>query len=263
MFHEKHRPEHGLQFSHWALGQAGGAVSQRYAAPALLRHALRPVPPEPMLPDEQIIISRFMVVFDLVGTAVFALSGAAAGVRHRLDLFGVLVLSITAATAGGVLRDLLLGMGMPATVRDWRYIVVPAMAGLIYFYWHPRVDRYRNIVLWFDAAGLALFAVTGTSKALAFQVNPVSAALLGMLTGIGGGIARDVLVSEVPTVLVRTELYAITALAGASVVVGGHLLGWPPGPVATAGAILCFTLRFMSIRFGWRLPQAMVASSGE
>ena len=110
-------------------------------------------------------------------------------------------------------------------------------------------------MLWFDAAGLALFAVTGTSKALAYHINPVSAALLGMLTGIGGGVMRDVLVSEVPTVF-RAELYALTALAGAAVVVAGHLLHLPAGAVATAGAALCFGLRFMGIRHGWRLPLA-------
>ena len=213
-----------------------------------------------MTPTEQVIIARFLVAFDLLGTFVFALSGAASGIRHRLDLFGVLVLSVAAATAGGVLRDVLIGMGSPAAIRDWRYIAVPVCAGLVYFYWHPRVDRYHNAMLWFDAAGLALFAVTGTSKALAYQVNPVSAALLGMLTGIGGGIARDMLVSEVPTVL-RAEVYAITALAGAAVVVAGHMLHMSPGPVATAGAALCFGLRFMGIRHGWRLPHAKLESS--
>ncbi len=214
-----------------------------------------------ILPDERILIAGFLVAFDLLGTFVFALSGAVAGIRHRLDLFGVLVLSFAAATAGGVLRDVLIGMEMPAAIRDWRYVVVSALAGLVAFYWHPGIShhpgisRFRNAMLWFDAAGLALFAVTGTSKALVYQVNPVSAALLGMLTGIGGGVVRDVLVSEVPTVF-RAELYAVTALAGAIVVVAGHLLQLPPGPVATVGALLCFGLRFLGIRHGWRLPLA-------
>jgi uncharacterized membrane protein YeiH len=208
-----------------------------------------------IIPDEQVIIARFLVAFDLLGTFVFALSGAVAGIRHRLDLFGVLVLSFAAAAAGGILRDVLIGMEMPAAIRDWRYVGVSVLAGLVTFYRPSRIQRFRNSVLWFDAAGLALFAVTGTSKALAYSVNPVSAALLGMLTGIGGGVVRDVLVSEVPTVF-RAELYAVTALAGASVVVAGHLLHLPAGPVATAGAALCFGLRFMGIRHHWRLPVA-------
>jgi len=208
-----------------------------------------------MTPTEQVIIAGFLVAFDFLGTFVFALSGAVSGVRHRLDLFGVLVLAFAAATSGGILRDVLVGMEMPAAIRDWRYVAVSVLAGVLTFYRPSGIQRWRNAVLWFDAAGLALFAVTGTSKALAYQVNPVSAALLGMLTGIGGGVVRDVLVSEVPTVF-RAELYAVTALAGAAVVVAGHLLDLPPGPVATAGAALCFGLRFLGIRHGWRLPLA-------
>ncbi len=208
-----------------------------------------------ILPADPVIIAGFLVAFDLLGTFVFALSGAVAGVRHRLDLFGVLVLSFAAATAGGMLRDVLISAGIPAAIRDWRYVAVSVLAGLVTFYRPSGIHRFRNSVLWFDAAGLALFAVTGTSKALAYQVNPVSAALLGMLTGIGGGMARDVLVSEVPTVF-RAELYAVTALAAAAVVVAGYLLHLPSGPVATAGAALCFGLRFMGIRHGWRLPLA-------
>jgi uncharacterized membrane protein YeiH len=216
-----------------------------------------------LVPTDPIIIAGFLVAFDLLGTFVFALSGAVAGIRHRLDLFGVLVLSFAAATAGGILRDVLIGVEMPAAIRDWRYVAVSVLAGLVTFYRPSGIQRWRNAVLWFDAAGLALFAVTGTSKALAYSVNPVSAALLGMLTGIGGGVVRDVLVSEVPTVF-RAEVYAVTALAGAAVVVAGHLLHLPPGPVATAGAALCFGLRFMGIRHGWRLPLAtgVVESTG-
>jgi len=208
-----------------------------------------------IIPADPVIVAKFLIAFDFLGTFVFALSGAVAGIRHRLDLFGVLVLSFAAAAAGGLARDVLIGAEMPAAIRDWRYVVVSVLAGLITFYRPSRIHRFRNSVLWFDAAGLALFAVTGTSKALAYSVNPVSAALLGMLTGIGGGVVRDVLVSEVPTVF-RAELYAVTALAGAVVVVAGHLLDLPPGLVATAGAALCFGLRFMGIRHGWRLPLA-------
>ena len=207
-----------------------------------------------MIPDERVIVAAFLVAFDLLGTFVFALSGAAAGVRHRLDLFGVLVLSVAAATAGGVARDVLIGMEMPAAVRDWRYVAVSVLAGLVTFR-RSGVLRFRNAVPWFDAAGLALFAVTGTTKALVYQVNPVSAALLGMLTGIGGGVVRDVLVSEVPTVF-RAEVYAVAALAGAGVVVVGHLWGLPAGAVATTGAVVCFALRAFAIRYAWRLPLA-------
>ena len=197
--------------------------------------------------------ATFVTLLDFIGTFVFAISGALVAVRHRLDLFGVLVLSFAAATAGGITRDVLLGATPPASLLDWRYFAVSSLAGLLTFYRHAQVERMRNPVQLFDAVGLALFAVLGANKALAAGLGPVGAVMLGILTGIGGGIARDVLVAQVPNVL-RRELYAVAALAGALVVVVGHALRWPAAPVAVAGALLCFALRWLAIRRGWRLP---------
>ncbi len=205
-------------------------------------------------------VDTLILVIDLVGTFVFALSGAAAGLKHRLDLFGVLVLSYVAATAGGVARDLLIGAVPPLAISDLRYMIVPVLAGLMMFRLPGVVRRYRHIVALFDAAGLALFAVSGAQKALAFGLNPVAAAMLGMLTGIGGGIARDLLVNEIPAVLSR-ELYAVAALAGAAVVVAGDWLRLPSAPVATAAALLCFGLRIVAIRERWHLPVAEPAAA--
>ena len=204
---------------------------------------------------EHIPVSTLLMAFDLGGTFVFALSGATAGVKHRLDLFGVLVLSFAAGNSGGIARDVMIGAAPPAAIGDWRYIAVSILAGLITFYWYRIINRLNSPVLVFDAAGLALFAVSGASKALAFDAGPVGAMLLGMLTGIGGGIVRDVLVREIPTVL-RTELYAVAALIGAAVVVIGRMLHVPPFAAALAGAVLCFGLRFMAMRRGWQLPIA-------
>jgi uncharacterized membrane protein YeiH len=186
---------------------------------------------------------------------VFALSGAMAGVKHRLDLFGVLVLSFAAGNSGGIARDLLIGAVPPAAIHDWRYIAVSILAGLITFYWYRFTNRLSSPVLVFDAAGLALFAVSGTSKALAAHAGPVAATLLGMLTGIGGGMARDVLVREIPVVM-RTEVYAVAALTGAAAVVVGSMLHLPSSGAAIVGAVLCFGLRFISMRRGWQLPIA-------
>ena len=196
-----------------------------------------------------------LLALDLAGTFVFALSGALAGVGHKLDLFGVLVLSFAAGNAGGITRDVLIGAVPPGAISDWRYLVVSVLAGLVTFYWHPVINRLRSPVLVLDAAGLALFAVSGTLTALGHHLNPVTAPLLGMLTGIGGGMLRDVLVAEIPTVL-RSDLYAVAALAGAVVVVIGARLRFPSTEVAVAGAALCFGLRFMAIRRGWQLPTA-------
>ena len=201
-----------------------------------------------------------LLVLDLIGTFVFALSGAVAGVRDRLDLFGVLVLSFAASSAGGIMRDLLIGSVPPAAISDWRYLAVALLAGSIVFFWYPitrRLPNLRDRILIFDAAGLALFAVVGTQKALGYRLNPLMAALLGVLSGVGGGMLRDVLLAEVPTVL-RSELYAVAALAGAAVVVGGSLLHLSPTGTAVAGAMLCFGLRLIAIQRGWRLPVANV-----
>jgi uncharacterized membrane protein YeiH len=199
-----------------------------------------------------------LIVLELAGTFVFALSGAAAGVKYRLDLFGVLALSCATATAGGITRDVLLGAVPPAALRDWRYLGIAVVAGLLVFFSSPRPERQqrlRNVVLTFDAAGLALFAVSGTQTALGYGLNPVMAALLGMLTGIGGGMLRDVLVSDIPAVL-HSDLYAVAALVGAIVVVAGHILNAPPAASAVAGAAACFGIRLVALWRGWRLPTA-------
>lgn len=200
-------------------------------------------------------MDTFLVSLDLAGTFVFAISGATVGVRQRLDLFGVLVLSIAAATAGGITRDVLIGAVPPAALVDWRYLATACLAGLITFYRDPLIERFHHPVQMFDAAGLALFAVAGAWKALSFGLAPVTAILLGMLSGIGGGMVRDMLVAQVPVVL-RAELYAVAALAGAAVVVIGDRLGLPQVPVLLFGALLCFGLRFIAIRFDLRLPIA-------
>jgi uncharacterized membrane protein YeiH len=212
--------------------------------------------------DEHTLVSAALIAFDLGGTFVFALSGAAAGVKSRLDLFGVLVLSFAAGNSGGIARDVMIGAVPPAALSDWRYPAVSILAGLMMFYWYRIISGLRSPVLVFDAAGLALFAVSGASKALAFHAGPVAAVLLGMLTGIGGGIVRDVLVREIPAVL-RTELYAVAALIGAAVVVVGGMLHLPSSEAAIGGALVCFALRFVAMRRGWQLPTAAVSNRSD
>jgi uncharacterized membrane protein YeiH len=208
-----------------------------------------------------ITVETFVAILDLGGTFVFAISGAAAAVNRRLDIFGILVLSFVTGNFGGVTRDLLIGAVPPAALTDARYLLVSVLAGLITFFWYAGVDRLRNPVLLFDAVGLSFFAATGAQKATTFGLSPLMAALLGMLTGIGGGMTRDVLLTEIPQVL-RSDLYAVAALAGASIVVIGHLLGVTYGVSALVGGALCFGLRFMAIRYGWHLPIAHLSAQG-
>ena len=201
------------------------------------------------------MLTVLLLVLDLGGTFVFAVSGAVAAVKYRLDIFGVLVLSFAAGNAGGITRDLLIGAVPPAAIADWKYAVVSILAGLIVFVGYPTAERVRDDVLWLDAVGLAFFAVAGAQKALLRGLNPMMAALLGMLTGIGGGMLRDLLVTQIPIVL-RADLYAMAALAGAAVVVIAPMLHVPAIAAAIAGGVLCFALRFGAIRYGWHLPTA-------
>ena len=208
-----------------------------------------------MAVDEHILVSEFLKVLDLVGTFVFAISGAVSGVKHRIDLFGVLVLSFVAATAGGIVRDVLIGAIPPAAIRDWRYITLSLVAGLVTFFWYSLIAKMKSPVQIFDALGLGLFAIAGAGKAIAFHLGPGAAVLMGVLTAIGGGMVRDVLVSEVPVVF-TAELYAVAALAGAAVVVVGNIVFPTSASVAAIGGIVCVVLRLMAIRNRWKLPVA-------
>lgn len=207
------------------------------------------------LPATSAVLQTVITVLDLCGTFAFALSGAMAGIRRKLDIFGVLVLSFAAASFGGITRDLLIGAVPPAALQDWRYLAVALLAGLIVFFWSSWIDKLRDPVRLLDAVGLAFFAVSGTEKALAFGLSPLMAALLGMVTGIGGGVIRDLLLAEIPEVL-RADLYAVAALAGAAAVVGSRWLQLPIPLSMLGGGLICFALRVMAIRRGWHLPVA-------
>jgi uncharacterized membrane protein YeiH len=204
-------------------------------------------------------MQTLVLVLDLAGTFVFALSGAMAAVTHRLDLFGVLTLSFAAGNAGGITRDLIIGATPPAAIDDWRYVGVSLVAGSLTFGFAPYISRFHSLVQVLDAGGLGLFAVSGATKALSFHLDPVPAMLLGMLTGIGGGMLRDVLVAQIPSVL-RENLYAVAALAGAAVVVGGHALGYSATLMALVGAMVCIGLRIVSLQRGWQLPKARLSA---
>jgi uncharacterized membrane protein YeiH len=195
-----------------------------------------------------------LLVLNLAGTFVFGLSGGLAAVQARLDMFGVLVLAVVVGIAGGITRDLLIGIP-PQTFRDWRYLAAGAGAGLVTFVAHSPLQRLERPIVMFDAAGLALFCVTGASTALDHRVGGVEAIVLGAITGVGGGALRDVLLREVPVVL-RSGLYAIPALIGAAVVVIGsdavpHNLAVP-----IVGAAACFTIRMLGVHFDLGVPPA-------
>ncbi len=202
-----------------------------------------------------------LLVLNLAGTFVFGLSGGLAGVRARLDAFGVIALAGVVGIAGGITRDVLIGIP-PQTFRDWRYLAVAGAAGLCTFVAHAALTRLERPVLVLDAAGLALFCVTGASTALDHDVGAVEAVVLGAITGVGGGVLRDVLLRQVPVVL-RADLYAIPALVGATVVVvaserGSHAVAFP-----VLGALACFAIRLAGVHFDLGVPRAPGPRDGE
>jgi uncharacterized membrane protein YeiH len=195
-----------------------------------------------------------LVVLDLLGIFVFAISGALVGVRKGFDVFGVLVLAGTTGLGGGFLRDVLIDATPPAALADWRYLLVPFGAGLITFSFHPTLGRLERVVNVFDAFGLSLFCVTGALKAVEYGLGPVPAALMGMLTGIGGGMLRDLLAGRPPDVF-SGNLYATPALAGAAIAVALDHAGLPFALVAGAGFGSCLVLRLLAIVLDLRAPK--------
>jgi uncharacterized membrane protein YeiH len=195
-----------------------------------------------------------LIVLDLLGLAVFAASGALAAVRAELDVFGVVVLGLTTALGGGILRDVLLGIHPPTTLRDWPYLAVPAATALAVFALDSQFARARRAMLLADAAGLGLFTVSGTATALAVPVPAYTACLIGMTAGIGGGALRDVLLREIPLVL-RKEIYAVAALIGAVVYVVGVRAALPQPVIASVAVAAVVVIRVLALWRRWNAPR--------
>ncbi|QYJ03011.1 TRIC cation channel family protein [Nocardioides panacisoli] len=195
-----------------------------------------------------------LIVLDLAGVAVFAVSGGLLAVRRQLDVVGVLVLAVVTGLGGGVIRDVLIGDVPPPGFADWRYLLTAVTAGVVAFWFHPALERTIRMVNVFDAFGMGLFATAGAIKAVEHGLGPVPAALLGMVTAVGGGMIRDVLADRVPQVLVSNELYAIPALTGAALVVLGLELGLPAVAVAVPAALAVIVWRLLAIWRGWTAP---------
>jgi uncharacterized membrane protein YeiH len=191
---------------------------------------------------------------DLAGTFAFALSGAVAARERGLDWFGILVIAFTVACGGGVFRDLCIGAIPPAGLADWRYLAAAVVAAALTTASQGLVARLAHPVVLFDTLGLGLFAVTGAQKALLFGSNAEVAVLMGMVTAVGGGLARDVLLNRVPVIL-RREIYASAALVGAAIATFGDLLGLASPVLTWCAVAVCFALRMLSLRFSWNLPR--------
>ncbi|MEU3960925.1 trimeric intracellular cation channel family protein [Streptomyces buecherae] len=194
---------------------------------------------------------------DLAGIFVFAISGALLAVRKNFDVFGIAVLAEVTALGGGLIRDLIIGAVPPAAFTDFGYFVTPLIAAGLVFFLHPEVERINGAVGVFDAAGLGLFCVAGTTKAYEYGLSLTASVTLGVATAAGGGVLRDVLANEVPSLLRwDREIYAVPALVGSSVVALLVHFDALSGGTSALAALLAFALRLCAMRFGWRAPRA-------
>ncbi|MEH3034625.1 MAG: TRIC cation channel family protein [Aeromicrobium erythreum] len=190
---------------------------------------------------------------EIVGIFAFAVTGALVGVRRDLDAFGVTVLALLTGLGGGVLRDVLIGATPPTALREWPPITTALVAALVVVVWHRRIGRRDPQILVFDALGLGLFCVSGTIVAAEAGLAPWAAALMGVITSIGGGILRDVLAGRIPVVLQR-DLYATPAALGAVVAAATWRLDLTPLLYVVAAAS-CVTWRLLAVRRDWSAPR--------
>jgi uncharacterized membrane protein YeiH len=199
---------------------------------------------------------HLLLAVDIAGTFVFAVEGAMAAVNGNLDLIGVMTLAFSTALGGGIVRDMLLGALPPASLRDWRYPTIVLATAVLVFFLHQFVRVIPGeAVQILDAAGLAIFAIAGTQKAMLYKMNPLVAVLLGTITGVGGGTIRDVLLNQVPKVL-QFEIYASAAMLGSACMFLATKVRFSASWAAGFGAFVCFFLRVISLWKHWNLPHA-------
>ena len=201
-----------------------------------------------------ITFHTFYYFLDLGGTFAFAISGATAAKERGLDLFGICAVAFTVACGGGIIRDLCIGAIPPAGLTTWYYLATSMLAAMMTIGLYPIVKLLKRPVIFFDAIGLSMFAVTGAQKSLSFGHNAEVAVLLGIITAVGGGIIRDILLTRIPVILEK-EVYASAALVGALIVVLGDHFGWLTRDwISIIALIVCFTLRMLALRNQWNLP---------
>ncbi|MGW2212408.1 trimeric intracellular cation channel family protein [Streptomyces sp. NPDC001781] len=206
---------------------------------------------------DQIFSPSVQHTLDVIGIFVFAISGALLAVRKNFDVFGMAVLAEVTALGGGLIRDLIIGAVPPAAFTDLGFFVTPLLATVVVFFLHPHVERIQAAVLVFDAAGLGLFCVTGTTKAYSHGLGLTASATLGLATAVGGGVLRDVLANEVPSLLRwDRDLYAVPAIVGATMVVLCIRFDALTSLTSGLAAATAFILRLLAMRFHWRAPRA-------
>ncbi len=197
-----------------------------------------------------------LYALDLLGTAAFAASGALAGIRRGMDIFGVVLLGLVTATGGGTLRDLFLGDVPPFIFKDETYLYLSIAVSLLVFIFHQRLDTLLHPLPYLDAVGLGTFVVIGTGKAIEFKLGFFGAVMMGVMTATAGGMVRDLLSARVPMVL-QKEVYASACLFGGALMYLLHRNTTLPHTwtlLLSASAVI--VLRLLAIRYNWSLPRA-------
>jgi uncharacterized membrane protein YeiH len=198
-----------------------------------------------------------LVWLDLVGVFFFAVSGSLLAARKQFDIVGSLLLASLVSLGGGVIRDIILGATPPAAFSNPAYLVPPMLATFLVYFLFSSVERFTSLLVLFDAGGLALFCMTGAVKALDAGLNPVSAALLGVTTAVGGGLLRDVVANEIPALFNPRDIYAIPAFIGSALTTAASLAGWFNSLVGVLIAAVVFALRVAALHFAWHAPLAV------
>lgn len=211
---------------------------------------------DPVVEQLESALPTLLLVLDLLGVFFFAVSGSLLAARRHFDIIGSMFLAFFAGLGGGVVRDLIINEDVPNSFSNPLYLLPPLLAAGLVYVRLIRQDRMRRALLVFDAAGLALFCVTGTRTALAAGITPVMAIVLGVTTAVVGGLLRDVTANEVPEIFNPRGLYAVPALFGAALTALLWWLGW--FNVFTAGLIMIavFAFRLASLRHRWTAPYA-------
>ncbi len=217
-----------------------------------------PVCPHGAAPMDLSVADQTITLLSYVGTAVFAVSGGLTAARRGMDLFGFVVIAMVTGTGGGTLRDVLLGIGPVTWVRDPSFLIVAAVAGAVTFFGAPLLERLdvprRGVLVWADAVGLAIFAVSGTQVAMTFDVPAISAVPLGVLTAVGGGVLRDLLSDTMPLIL-HKDLYATAAVIGSITLLALDRVGVEPVTGTIVATLVGFGVRAYGILSGWSLPR--------
>lgn len=214
----------------------------------------------------------FIFIMDFIGTAAFAVSGAIAGIRKDMDIFGVNILAILTATGGGIIRDLIIGHTPPTAFVNPVFVIVAAITANIVFLvvcWTHKAGVklsgktraiYDRAFFWCDTVGLAAFTVDGVHAGLepSLLSNAFLIVFLGVVTGVGGGVFRDVLSLEMPVIFVK-HVYACASLLGAVVTYVWYITSKSWTASIIAGFFVTVVVRYLAMHFGWNLPKAGIS----